>query len=1118
MKKDLKTLNRSLALAIAAAMTMTSAPAAAYAADVDLADVNVTAEEDAAVEVEESTPETEDVEVQAEESEDAAVVAADEETADAEDLFSDDVEVSDDTAAEAGVAGTPAKVKGLMIVNEDSDGKKISPELRWNADSNAYKYEFSVTDADGVEYADYMKDEKTLGYDYTYADSELPSYVVSNLEGMTGYRLGADSTYEYVYADAEKTKHLTSMNVAGKTYSIRVRAVYYYEGKETAGEWSDPVSYTTTTTKAPVQVSNLRFSSEDEDNYYFAFDGNVTAGYVEAEISTDKDFNDSCSYEYLWSDGDKKTISVSKSDLENGKAYYIRAYNRVGNDYIKDANGDIVYSNTATFTYNAPKADDLKVITGLTNYKTNINGFYFRFDPTLDAETDDYELQYAKDAEFKNIIGSKEKGSIIYASELETDVTYYVRAITYRVEDGKKEYAKSASNTVTIKKAKYPSVTKLAVAEKNSSGYTFKYEGSLNSYNSGVEVWLSTDSSFKNDGSSTSTFRIGGRDYDDDEEYVAADNTFAIAASEMDPGKTYYVKARAYSNDRALTDDTKADEAWYGSFTNTVSVKPFVSKVSVTAAVTGTTIALKAKPVDGNTYVTGYQFQKKSGKKYKNLTKNTDGTYTDKKLKQNATYTYRVRAYYVNEKTGATTYGSWKTYTTVTWGGDLNLKATAKSKNSVKLTWNKIKGATGYEVYRAVTQSHSTQVSADGSNEYTKWQLVKTIKKSSTKSYTVKKLSAGTDYSFKVRAYKVVKNKKYYIDGYAYASLDFNLEWESVTEKQLTNGTVKLTWSPVYAGNGYLIEKKNNDTDKWETYKTITKAATSTVILPKADGESVTYRLRAYKNGNPKEYTEAYEITVNPYLAVPTSVKTSVNKADGSVTVSWKGVAGADFYRVYRSTSPASLYDKDTKSYSYDNDMQLNEWITDSNSKFAYKESEKKLTATSVVDRKVSYVDNNGAEHTLYDGPQAGVKYYYYVVACKNATTYYWKPSDKENYYDDDEYSTITSGNSAAATATISNTTVGKTKITSGKSSKGKVTLKWQKVNDAAGYVVYRSTKKGSGYTKIAEITKGSTVKYTDKTAKKGKKYYYKVRAVKANEAGVDVFSAYSAAKAVKVK
>ncbi len=53
-----------------------------------------------------------------------------------------------------------------------------------------------------------------------------------------------------------------------------------------------------------------------------------------------------------------------------------------------------------------------------------------------------------------------------------------------------------------------------------------------------------------------------------------------------------------------------------------------------------------------------------------------------------------------------------------------------------------------------------------------------------------------------------------------------------------------------------------------------------------------------------------------------------------------------------------------------------------------------------------------------------------------------------------------------------------KTKITSGKSSKGKVNLKWQKVNGAAGYVVYRSTKKGSRYTKIAEITKGSTKIY----------------------------------------
>ena len=43
-------------------------------------------------------------------------------------------------------------------------------------------------------------------------------------------------------------------------------------------------------------------------------------------------------------------------------------------------------------------------------------------------------------------------------------------------------------------------------------------------------------------------------------------------------------------------------------------------------------------------------------------------------------------------------------------------------------------------------------------------------------------------------------------------------------------------------------------------------------------------------------------------------------------------------------------------------------------------------------------------------------------------------------------------------------------------------------------------------------------MKLTDKTVKAGKKYYYKVRAYKTNEAGVDVYAAYSAVKTVKAK
>jgi len=59
---------------------------------------------------------------------------------------------------------------------------------------------------------------------------------------------------------------------------------------------------------------------------------------------------------------------------------------------------------------------------------------------------------------------------------------------------------------------------------------------------------------------------------------------------------------------------------------------------------------------------------------------------------------------------------------------------------------------------------------------------------------------------------------------------------------------------------------------------------------------------------------------------------------------------------------------------------------------------------------------------------------------------------------------------------------------------KKKVTLTYKRATGASKYYIYRSTKKGSGYKKIA-TTKKTT--YVDKKVKKGKKYYYKVKAVR---------------------
>ena len=788
-------------------------------------------------------------------------------------------------------------------------------------------------------------------------------------------------------------------------------------------------------------------------------------------------------------------MAISKSDLESGKTYYLRVINRVNGNSLTDAQGKDVWSNVIAFTYTAKQADPLKTITGLTMYKEDQYSYSFRFDPVLEGD-DHWELQWSKDPNFvTDVYRDDDNGTYVSKYSMETGATYYVRAITYKYGAKGIEYG-TPSNIVTIVKAKEPTASNLVLAEKTEDGYVFKYTGNIKLQNSGIQLWISKDPGFTNNPSLTKL-----RTNSDGEEQ------FTLYNSYFEPGYTYYVRIRPYSEDSSLEDSNKADETWYGAFSNTVTVSPKVSDVNVTAEVASTSITLTANAEDFY-YATGYQFQKKVGKKYQNLGKTTNGIYTDKKLKPNTAYTYRVRAYYVSEKTGKTSYGAWKTYTTLTWGGNLNVRAVAKGKTSVKLTWNKLKGAQGYEVFRTVTDSYGKSYSADQgrTNTYEKWTLVKDIKKASAKTYTVKRLAAGQDYRFKVRAYKVVNGKKYYIEDEDSCTLDFAL-W-TVSSKQNANGTLKLTWNPVYAGNGYLIEKKNQDTGVWEAYKTITRAATSSFTFPAANGQTDTYRIRAYKNGNPKTYTEDYSFEVDPYLAAPTGVKATVNKADGSITVKWNPVAGADYYEVYRTTRAAYAYNKDTKTYLYANANPLDNWVVDANSKYGYKISDEDLTATTTTDRKVSYVNGNGIEQTWYEGPKAGVKYYYYVVAVKNGTAYKVKDSGY----------TIESGNSAAAAATVTNVTVAKTKITSGKATKGKVTLKWKKVAGAAGYEVYRSTKKGSGYTKLATITKGSTVKLTDKTVKAGKKYYYKVRAYKANEAGVDVYAAYSAVKTVKAK
>jgi len=109
-------------------------------------------------------------------------------------------------------------------------------------------------------------------------------------------------------------------------------------------------------------------------------------------------------------------------------------------------------------------------------------------------------------------------------------------------------------------------------------------------------------------------------------------------------------------------------------------------------------------------------------------------------------YKFKVRAY--DKKNGKTYYGAFSSVLLSATDPDEvgALKASAKSKTSVTLKWEKEKRATGYQVY----------IYDSAKKKYVKKASVK------VNSATIKELKAGKTYKFKVRAYFKADGKYYF--------------------------------------------------------------------------------------------------------------------------------------------------------------------------------------------------------------------------------------------------------------------------------------------------------------------------------------------------------------------
>ena len=210
------------------------------------------------------------------------------------------------------------------------------------------------------------------------------------------------------------------------------------------------------------------------------------------------------------------------------------------------------------------------------------------------------------------------------------------------------------------------------------------------------------------------------------------------------------------------------------------------------------------------------------------------------------------------------------------------LNQISASTSSVKLEWEKNTEAKGY-----IVQVKSGK----------KWKTVKTITKNKTTSLTIKKLKAGTKYTYRVQAYKIVKKKKKVINTTNNLVAITTPKNPKVTVSIKDYNAMNIKINSVKGAYSYTLE---NSLDGKE-YKRIDVLYEPTTISQESleIGKTYYYRVRVCnKNGYCSKWivVSKKQTTLAPKLSLATESK--------KVTVTVTAVNGADGYEVYRKSSP----------------------------------------------------------------------------------------------------------------------------------------------------------------------------------------------------------------------
>ncbi|EPR14091.1 Kelch repeat-containing protein [Ruminiclostridium papyrosolvens] len=193
----------------------------------------------------------------------------------------------------------------------------------------------------------------------------------------------------------------------------------------------------------------------------------------------------------------------------------------------------------------------------------------------------------------------------------------------------------------------------------------------------------------------------------------------------------------------------------------------------------------------------------------------------------------------------------------------VNISATP-ALNSITLTWDKVSGASGYEI------------SVDGA----------AFDNGTRTTYTHSNLAPGTQHVYRVRAKKSGITSEW---SAAIVSATLTNEFGAPSNlKAISDNTsIVLSWNQVVNATGYEVEVDGAVTDNGDETSCIHNG-----LLPNT---THTYRVRAKSNTGVSEWTEP--LTINAFL-LQTPQGLTATSEETSLTINWQPIEGATTYEL----------------------------------------------------------------------------------------------------------------------------------------------------------------------------------------------------------------------------